>query len=251
MRDKKGNRDVRKAETQRAVSFSDKSLLLILSLSILIIFSCSQVYAQPPQTNLQVFTADNKITISYPKVNIKEYNRDFSFNFRTFNVSSGKFMDDESQVCNVTFIDNNGEIVYQESSEYNSSSKFWNNNINRTYFNEVGKYRYEILCIDGDIDGFVSGDYELTETGEENFESTFIILIILLAFGTGFIGFFGKNIWVSTFGGFLLLALGIFLTTQGIAGFNNFITNFIAMVSIGLGALFSLYPLVEWIEETI
>lgn len=229
---------------------SKKIYPILLMTLIFSLFLMTTVSAQP-QTNLQVFTADNKIQISYPKVTTQETKEDFDINYRTFNVSSGKFMNNDSMKCNISLINKQGDIIYQEDSKYSPSDRFWKNEINGSYFEETGNYRYEILCIDGEIDGFVSGKYQITETGEEEFDTTYAIIILIISFGTAFIGFFGKNIWVSIIGGIIMIFFGIYTITNGIAGFDNQLTEVISIISIGLGFFFTLYPLVEWIEDLI
>src|SRR6056297_2851649 len=147
------------------MGFNKKSRIVFLFFLVFTLFFSFQVSAQP-QTNIQVSTAEDKIQISYPKLKIQEINKNFKVNFRTFNVSSGKFLDNNSMDCNISLINKSGDIFYQEESEYNPPIKFWENKINKSYFDELGNYRYEILCIDGEIDGFVSGEYKVTETGE-------------------------------------------------------------------------------------
>ena len=239
-----------KAQTEdgKFKNLSKGAILPVISLLIFSLFLMTTVSAQP-QTNIQVSTADNKIQISYPKLTIQEINKNFKVNFRTFNVSSGKFLDNNSMDCNISLINKSGDIFYQEESEYNPSIKFWENKINKSYFDESGNYRYEILCIDGEIDGFVSGEYKVTETGEEEFDTTYAIIILLISFGTAFIGFFGKNIWVTVIGGIIMIFFGIYTMTNGIVGFNNQLTEVISIISIGLGFFFTLYPLIEWIED--
>ena len=230
------------------MGFNKKSRIVFLFFLVFTLFFSFQVSAQP-QTNIQVSTAEDKIQISYPKLKIQEINKNFKVNFRTFNVSSGKFLDNNSMDCNISLINKSGDIFYQEESEYNPSIKFWENKINKSYFDESGNYRYEILCNDGEIDGFVSGEYKVTETGEEEFDTTYAIIILLISFGTAFIGFFGKNIWVTVIGGIIMIFFGIYTMTNGIVGFNNQLTEVISIISIGLGFFFTLYPLIEWIED--
>ena len=228
-----------------------KSMILFLAVfSFLLIFTAN-IYAAPPQTNIQVSTADKKIQIDYPKSGIQEQNKPFTTQFRTFNVSSGKFLDNNTCDCNVTLIDNKGNIIYQKSSEYNSTSRFWYNKINSSYFDETGRYRLDILCIDGEIDGFVSGQYDVTPSGKSGENNiAYVILILAISYITGFVGFFNKNMPISAIGGLIMMPLGIYMITQGIVIYQDWFTNALAYLTIGLGAIFSLTALVEYVEDS-
>lgn len=87
-----------------------------------------------------------------------------------------------------------------------------------------------------------------TTTGEAISNIGYYFILLLLTYGIGLFGFFGKNIWVSILGGMSMIAFGIYTITQGITIYINWVTNFISIISIGLGSLFLIYPIVEWIE---
>jgi len=228
---------------------SKKSMILFLALfSFLLIFTANISAVQ----TIQISTANEKIQIDYPKSNIQEQNKPFTTQFRTFNISSGKFLDNNTCDCNVTLIDNKGNIIYQKSSEYNSTSRFWYNKINSSYFDETGRYRFDILCIDGAIDGFVSGQYDVTPSGKSgNNNIAYVILVLAISYITGFVGFFNKNMPVSAIGGLIMMPLGIYMITQGIVIYQDWFTNALAYLTIGLGAIFSITALVEYIEDSM
>ena len=77
----------------------------------------------------------------------------------------------------------------------------------------------------------------------------YYFILILLTWGVAFVGFFGRNIWISIIGGMAMMIFGIYAITQGIAGYNDWVTNAISIFSIALGAFFSLFPLIEWISN--
>ena len=77
----------------------------------------------------------------------------------------------------------------------------------------------------------------------------YYFILILLTWVVAFVGFFGKNMWIAIIGGLSMIIFGIYSITQGLAGYTNWITNAISIFSIGLGAFFSLFTLVEWIEN--
>ena len=77
----------------------------------------------------------------------------------------------------------------------------------------------------------------------------FIIFVILLIYAIGFIGFFYKNMTISLLGGLAMVGLGVYMINQGIIIYRDDITNILSYTTIGIGAFFSLVPIVEWIEE--
>ncbi len=249
MKTKKERRKVKtQTENDQPQRLSKGVILPIVSLFFLFLFFTFNVIAQP-QTNIQVSTADEKIEISYPKSNIQEQYEGFNVQFRTFNVSSGKFLDNETCDCNVTLLDSKGDIIYQKTSEYNSTSRFWQNDINGSYFEETGKYRYEILCIDGEIDGFVSGKYEVTNVNNQNlanilFFSTLALGILIYAFSYSRDDS-GHTILIS--GASFIISGLISINYMG-AFFESHLTNMLGYLVIGIGlivlgdAIWRLFP---------
>jgi len=111
----------------------------------------------------------------------------------------------------------------------------------------IGDYKYCYDC--GNLNERKTGciDFSVTPSGEKNVLGFFII-IILLAYGVGFIGFFGKNEWVSIIGGLSMLSLGLYIALVGIDVYRNFMTLSLSYFSIGLGAIFIFVPLLEMIK---
>lgn len=77
----------------------------------------------------------------------------------------------------------------------------------------------------------------------------YYLILILLTYGVAFVGFFGKNIWIAIIGGLAMMIFGVYSITTGLAGYTNWITNAISMLSIALGMFFSIFSLVEYIED--
>jgi len=153
--------------------------------------------------------------------------------------------------CNITSVyypdlSNALGEVSMEKDGYEFSYEF-----NKT--DKLGQYKVNGFCMvetdDGETKETFNYVFEVTKTGEEEFDSTYAIIILLISFGTAFTGFFGKNIWVTVIGGIIMIFFGIYTMTNGIVGFNNQLTEVISIISIGLGFFFTLYPLIEWIED--
>lgn len=158
-----------------------KVLPLVMVLSILIL----NVTIVSGVRDVQIFTADKKITIDYPKSGVQKIDTPFKAQFRIFNKSSGKIMDNSSADCSVTLMNSSGNTIYDENSSYNTTSKYFYNNINNSFFQNVGRHRIDILCEGGQIDGFISGQFDVTQSGFpwQNINQNINIGAIALIFG--------------------------------------------------------------------
>jgi len=111
--------------------------------------------------------------------------------------------------------------------------------------------RYDVRGISNGCEKNFAVYFEVTPTGNTGGTDTnnYWWILILLTWGVAFIGFFGKNIWVTVFGGMGMIVFGIYVLTQGITIYQNWVTQIISYLSMGLGMFFIIYPLVEWLEE--
>jgi hypothetical protein len=109
----------------------------------------------------------------------------------------------------------------------------------------VGEYTYVTV---GDPDGVIDTESINFNVGQSSI--IFLVIAFVLIYVVGFFGFFGKHIWVSLLGGLAMLGLGIYTIQNGIDVYRNFITNIIAITTIGLGAIFALTSGIEIIQET-
>ena len=131
------------------------------------------------------------------------------------------------------------EVVMTKDGSYYSYET-----CNTTLLGEYGVNGY------GDIDGVkTSWNYvfDVTPSGVRGVLGLFIILIVG-AYAIGFIGFFGKNEWVSVIGGLAMMLLGVYIARYGIDVYRNFMTIGFSYFTIGLGGIFTLLPLIEMIR---
>ena len=70
----------------------------------------------------------------------------------------------------------------------------------------------------------------------------------VLLYGITFFGFFGKNIPMTILGGMALLFLGVYLINHGIIIYRDTLTNYIAYVTIAVGAITALWAILEELE---
>ncbi len=123
---------------------------------------------------------------------------------------------------------------------------------NYTFCNTTVLGRY-VVNGHGDLEGTKTTwnyDFNITPSGDSDTLGLFIF-ITLIAYGIGFFGFFGRHEWVSVLGGFAMLSLGIYFVSQGIIIYRDWLTTGVATITLGLGAFFSIAPVVEMIQDTL
>jgi hypothetical protein len=94
--------------------------------------------------------------------------------------------------------------------------------------------------------------FEISPSGNESNSSinTFYVLIIILIYSISFVGFFGKNEWVTILGGMGMMALGLYTINSGLVVYQDFITKVFSWTTIGIGAFFTLVSGISLIQET-
>lgn len=93
-------------------------------------------------------------------------------------------------------------------------------------------------------------DYLVTPSGNRNILGLYIIVIGII-YLISFVGFFGRNVWVSIAGGMMMIILGLFTLNNGIDIYRSFITEAFSFFTIGIGAIFALTAGIELITENI
>jgi hypothetical protein len=111
-----------------------------------------------------------------------------------------------------------------------------------------GEYTYNTF---GNPDGVLEVQpvtFTINPSGNTAPLGLFIIAIGIIYF-IGFFGFFGKHQWVSALGGMAMITLGIYTINNGIDVYRTFITDVFSWTTIGIGTIFTLVPLIEFIQE--
>lgn len=147
------------------------------------------------------------------------------------NLTGIKYPNGTSIIYNIGFIKSGTEYTYN----------FCNTS-------QIGDYTYFVL---GDKDGnqVTEGiDFKVTPSGSSS-NLGFYIIVILLIYAITLIGFFGKNEIVALFGALTMIALGVYLINQGLVIYRDWITNFLAYISIGLGAYIAFMASYSLIED--
>jgi len=111
----------------------------------------------------------------------------------------------------------------------------------------LGGYSYSVC---GDKTGEFKCEkleFDSTPSGKESNSSTivFFLFIIIMIYAIAGVGFFGRNVPITILGGMAMIGLGVYMINEGIIIYRDWITNYFAYLTIGLGALVSLWALVE------
>jgi hypothetical protein len=111
----------------------------------------------------------------------------------------------------------------------------------------VGTYNYDYNDTEGNV--YVNS-FDVTPSGESGSSNQiFFILFFVVAYGIGFFGFFGKNMLISFLGGIAMIFLGIYTSTNGIIIYKDAFTSALSNITLGIGFIFMLLPIVEYLQE--
>ena len=222
-----------------------KNLISIFVFSFFFLFIIGNISAAPPVSTVQQFSEG--YVLKYPSDSIVEQNKSYEFEFHIFNISNGLPVT-TGVTCWFHLYNATGKHQLEMTDSVPSHNWDYSFNIKAENFTTVGEYYYITQCNGTDFGGYVEQSFTVTPRGLES-DVGFYIILLLLTYGIGFVGFFGKNQWVSIIGGMSMMVFGIFVLTQGITIYLNWVTQVISYISMGLGAMFILIPLIEWVEE--
>jgi hypothetical protein len=150
--------------------------------------------------------------------------------------------------CTLTNINTPTKMVIVNQNGTNNLQTF-NWTINKENLTELGVYNLNIMCSDGTDTVTGSVEREVNTSGQGGTENiVFFLFLILLLYGITFTGFFGKNIPLTVLGGMAMMFLGVYLVSQGIIVYRDNITNYIAYLTISIGAITSFWALLEQFE---
>lgn len=160
-----------------------------------------------------------------------------------------------TQVCdNCTFVNVTIVQLPRDAGRVIINSGMTKNGQNYNYSfaqtSTLGDYDYT-TC--GNPDGVLTCEtiaFTVTPSGNINFLG-FSILIILGLYTITFVGFFGRNAWISLFGGMALIPLGLFTLLNGIDIFRNTATEIFSWTTIGVGSFISLFTATEIVRENM
>lgn len=160
-----------------------------------------------------------------------------------------------SQVCDSCSYVTLSSITYPNSSKLYIDTNMTKTGINYDYSFYTGTLGLHYYSVLGDKDGTTTSEnfcFLVTPSGNSGSEwSIFFIILFVICYGIGFVGFFGKHPLISFIGGILMILLGIYIVNNGIIIYRNQLTVALSYITLGIGFLFMLVPAVETIEENL
>lgn len=151
--------------------------------------------------------------------------------------------------CNITTVDKPGSVSVFNKIMTKNGQTFYTT-INRENVTATGEYCFNIACTDSISIETGSKCFDITPSGNNN-NIGFYFLVIGLIYAVAFVGFWGKNEWVTILGGLAMIALGLYTINNGVVIFRDAITDVFSWTTIGLGAFFSIYAGVSAINDNL
>jgi hypothetical protein len=161
------------------------------------------------------------------------------------------------QTCDTcTYVNLTSIIKSGESSDTILIGKYMDKNgydYNYTYCPDaIGEYKYNMI---GDKDGVATQEtiiFSVTPSGNSGTANiAFFILVILLVYGITFVGFFGKNEYMTILGAMAMIFLGVYLFNNGIIIFRDDLTRYLSYLTMGIGAILAIWTGIVIIQENL
>lgn len=159
-------------------------------------------------------------------------NNDLEFSFTSNNATS-------CNVTNVILPNKTSVLINQRLTKFSQTFTMF---ISKSNFTLLGDYCFNLECIDNS-NAVESGSkcFEVTPSGRnDNSNIYFMIFIIVMIYTITFVGFFGKNEIITILGGMCMMALSIYLINNGLIIYRDWLTNYFAYLTAGLGFILSL-----------
>ncbi len=154
--------------------------------------------------------------------------------------------------CNFTRIKSPSSLDILSNLEADSDGTYYNHTLNSSQTITLGDYNYCFDCGNDAESETGCIHFEITPSGRSGSSNmVFILIIVILTYAVGFLGFFGKNMPISALGGGAMMALGIYMINEGIVIYRDWITNYFSYLTIGLGAIFALVAIVEFVQDNM
>lgn len=143
-----------------------------------------------------------------------------------------------ASACNISVYDPENEIVINNGLMTNQNS-YHNYTLTGTQTSVNGEYDVLGFCQDGTYSDIIDFTFVITPSGYTNLLGFFIIIIVLL-YTITFVGAYFENPPLVLMGGMGLIILSTYLLLNGIDIYRDTITETIAIITLGIGAYFSI-----------
>ena len=154
------------------------NLLVFIFAIIVLVSSTSLVNAVAPVTDVSINLNDG-LNIDFPKFEVIEQGKNFTFHFHVFNITNGIRFDNSTVNCSFELYNAGGEEQLEiDDLEYESGD--WIIIVTGNNFTEVGSYAYLVECHTDSLGGFISFPFEVTTNGNPVPDGITIIFFSLL-----------------------------------------------------------------------
>lgn len=140
--------------------------------------------------------------------------------------------------CDLTYLRYPNNSINNLSMSMNRDERDFTILVGKSNFTDLGNTYMHVTCFDGSGYSTGSKGVLVTPSGRSDNVGFFIILIVII-YGTALTGFLTKNEIITLFGALSMFWIGIYFVTQGIVIYQDWLTNAIGYLSIGLGAYLS------------
>ena len=152
--------------------------------------------------------------------------------------------------CNITNVmnpSNNNLIPNTAFTQYGTRYEYLLSGGNTT---TLGDYSYSYYC--GNSDDSETGViyFKVTPSGRDgNNNIALVLILIVIIYVITFVSFFGKNIPLSILSGMFMSFFGVWIVKNGIVIYRDSLTNYFGYITLAIGAIISLWAVIEWIED--
>jgi len=129
----------------------------------------------------QISSGDVGLDIRYPAYLYTKQNTAFTLYTSIYNRSDGLMLTNATVECHLKLFDSDGSRTLSENLGYDAVYDDFKLSIDANNFSNLGFHAYIIKCNTSTIGGFVSGVFEVTESGKvsDNLDSTSGIAIVI------------------------------------------------------------------------
>lgn len=137
--------------------------------------------------------------------------------------------------CNTTILNPNSDILYN-SFPMTQNGVTFEINLTASDTSVLGEYQFNVVCCDLGSCASRNLRFHVTPTGDSR-GNTVILLLLIGSFLLLLFAFYIHNEFVGFFAGAGFLVSGIYAMINGVAGLNDFYTQTVSYVSLGIGLI--------------
>jgi len=124
------------------------------------------------------------LDLVFPQIAFIKANSDYTFNTHVYNVT-GRLLSNSATSCYLHVYNHSGVHTVSTNMSYDSEDSEFYYLVNKNNFSKIGFYSYIIQCNSSSYGGSVSGNFEVTRTGDTTFptdtSSGLAVMLFLLS----------------------------------------------------------------------